>query len=254
MDTLAILQARCSSTRLPNKVIKPLADKEMILHQIDRIKQCKNIDALVVATSTDPSDNALAELCNRNSIECFRGSLNNVLDRFYQAWSKHRSINIVRLTGDCPLTDPEVTDRVISEHIRFEADYTSNVLPPTYPDGLDVEVFNSKSLETAWKNAKLPSELEHVTPYIINHPELFSKHNVTQSVDLSHLRWTVDNPEDFIFVEIIYHNFFNKEKNFLQKDIVEYIESHPEIKNINKLFTRNSGYNDSLKKDNIFIK
>src|SRR5215831_8692767 len=171
---LGILQARASSRRLPGKVLKPILGRPMLERQIERVRRSRRMDRLTVATSTDASDDAIAALCQALTVDCFRGSLEDVLDRFYQAARQYAPRAVVRLTGDCPLTDPRVIDELIETHCREGYDYTANVLPPRQiPDGLDVEVIAMSCLETTWREAKLPSEREHVTPFIYNHRERF---------------------------------------------------------------------------------
>jgi len=163
---LAILQARVSSTRLPGKVLKPILGMPMLLRQIERVKQAKLIEQLLVATSDDKSDDPIEQLCRENDIACFRGSLDDVLDRFYQAAKPYQPDHIVRLTGDCPLIDPQLIDEVVVFCLSGDYDYVSNAFEPTYPDGLDVEVFRFPCLQQAWEEAELPSEREHVTLFI----------------------------------------------------------------------------------------
>src|SRR5690348_2363069 len=181
---LAILQARMSSSRLPGKVLEPVLGRPMILRQIERIRDARRIDRLVVATSTDASDEPLIQVCRAEGIECARGSLVDVLDRFYQVGRKFAPAHVIRLTGDCPLTDPEMLDAVIAFHVDNGFDYSSNALEPTFPDGLDVEVMRFECLEQAWREARLPSEREHVTPYLYNHRERFRVGSYSGSRDL----------------------------------------------------------------------
>ena len=244
-----ILQARVSSTRLPGKVLKPIIGKAMLAHQIARVQRAKLVDKIIIATSEDRSDDAIAQLCEHLSIPCFRGNLLDVLDRFYQASLAFPSDAIVRLTGDCPLIDSEIIDEVIDTHLNGSNNYTSNFEPASFPDGLDVEVFNSSVLKTTWTNAKKPSEREHVTLFIRNHPELFSCGSVQHDTDLSNLRWTVDEKEDFIFVEQIYQALYGTNPAFTFNDILHYLEQYPDVAKINQSFTRNEGLLTSEKKD-----
>ena len=173
---VAVLQARTSSSRLPGKVLAEIAGVPMLLRQIERIRRSRRIDSLIIATSAESDDDRLAELCEKNGITCHRGSLNDVLDRVIGAVRASEASWVVRLTGDCPLTDPEVIDRVIAAAVdEPNVDYATNALEPTYPDGLDVEIVSREALETAWREATLPSEREHVTPFITSRPERFRK-------------------------------------------------------------------------------
>jgi spore coat polysaccharide biosynthesis protein SpsF len=170
-NILVILQARVSSSRLPGKVLKSILGRPMLARQIERVLQSRRIDQLVIATSTDPSDDDLENLCWQMNVSCFRGSLNDVLDRFYQAAKKWQPQHVVRLTGDCPLIDPEIIDAAVDFYLAGGYDYAANAIQPTFPDGLDVEIFRFSILESAWKESILPSQREHVTPFIHQQPE-----------------------------------------------------------------------------------
>lgn len=248
---LAILQARVSSTRLPGKVLKPILGVPMILRQIERIQRAESIDKLIVATSMEQSDDELVDLCEQYGIECARGSLNDVLDRFYQVAARYKPDHIVRLTGDCPLTDPKIIDEVIQKHLTGHYDYTSNTIEPTYPDGLDVEIFRLSCLERAWQEANIPSQREHVTLFFYQHPELFYIGSVKNTMDLSKLRWTVDELEDFLVVNTIYEQLYPHNSAFSTKDILDYLNNHDNVGDINSRFTRNEGLIKSLEEDRI---
>lgn len=250
---LAILQARYSSTRLPGKILKDILDQPMLLHQINRINKSKLIDKLVVATSNDISDDIVEKRLVSSNIDIFRGSLDDVLDRYCQCALKYNPDYIVRITGDCPLIDWNIIDMVIKKHIDEGNDYTSNTLEPTYPDGLDVEVMNFAALKKAWANAKLPSEREHVTPYIYKNQDLFKLGCLKNSEDLSELRWTVDEPEDFIFVKAIYEMIYIDKQHFTFDDILKVLKKNPEFSRINSKFKRNEGLLKSLNKDKKFL-
>jgi len=246
---LTILQARCSSSRLPGKVLRPLLGIPMLLRQIERVRRADKIGTLLVATSTDATDDALAKLCRDNGIACYRGSLADVLDRFYQAAAEHAPNYVVRLTGDCPLADPTVIDLVIQACIDNDADYASNALEASWPDGLDVEVFRFDALERAWKEGRLLSEREHVTPYIHKHPELFKLHKVSAAENLGHLRWTVDNIEDFEFVSQVYAALYPQNPAFDSRDVLMLLRARPELGAINTHIARNEGYTQSLSRE-----
>ncbi|MBI3999037.1 MAG: glycosyltransferase family protein [Candidatus Omnitrophica bacterium] len=246
---LGILQARTTSSRLPQKVLRPILGRPMLARQIERLRRSHAIDKLIVATSTHPTDDPIQSLCEEENIECFRGKLNDVLDRFYQGAQQWKPQHIVRLTGDCPLTDPSLLDQITQFHLQEEADYTSNTLDPTFPEGLDVEVFRSSCLEQAWKEATLPSEREHVTPFITKHPERFKLINFKNTKNLSHLRWSVDEPLDFEVVTRIYEALYTKNSNFSTQDVLAYLQKHKEIVELNAHYVRNEGYLKSLTKD-----
>jgi len=249
MNIVAILQARVSSTRLPNKVLKPLLGKPMLQRQIERIQRSNLINNIVIATSIEPEDDAIVKLCDDLKIKCFRGNLGNVLDRYYHAAIKYNADHIVRLTGDCPLIDPQIIDQVITMHLDNKTDYCSNCNPPTFPDGLDVEVFTQKALNISWHKAKKPSEKEHVTQFIRNNDDLFKKRNYQQNPNLSHLRWTVDEISDFDFVTQIYQYLYPQKADFSTQDILQLLKEKPELIKINSMFNRDEGLLKSLAED-----
>ena len=251
---LAILQARVSSTRLHGKVLKPILGKPMLARQIERIKCSKLIDKLIVATSTDLSDNFIDELCSKEEVACFRGSLDDVLDRFFNTAKPYKPDHIVRLTGDCPLADPVIIDEVISYHLYGGYDYSANTLEPTFPDGMDTEVFKYICLEQAWKEAVLPSQREHVTPFIYQQPDRFKIGNFKNTVDQSWLRWTVDEPADFELISMIYNSLYTKNPKFTTNDIMAFLDSHPDLKTMNTHHQRNEGIKKSFDKDAMFLK
>jgi spore coat polysaccharide biosynthesis protein SpsF len=246
---LCIIQARMSSTRLPGKVLKPILGIPMLLRQIERVHRSKRIDQVILATSNTVDDDPIEELCEKNKIAIYRGSLNDVLDRFYQAALLTKPSHVVRITGDCPVIDPSIVDQVIRLHLEGDYDYTSNIQVPTYPDGLDVEVFRFTALEKAWQEAALPSEREHVTPFIRNHPELFRHGSIQNSIDLSGLRWTVDEAEDFEVIRQVYETLYPQKNDFGMTDILRLMDERPELQVMNQKFMRNEGYQKSLRKD-----
>ena len=251
---LAILQARMSSTRLPGKVLIPILGEPMLFRQIERLKRCQSFDRLVVATSTESTDDQLVQACRVRGVDVSRGSIDDVLDRFVMAAKPYDPQTIVRLTGDCPLIDPGVVDNVVKFFASGDYDYASNVSPPTFPDGLDVEVMRASCLERAHQEAKLPSEREHVTPYLRNHPELFRHGNYSGPRDLSHLRWTVDEPEDFEFVSHVFERLYQQNPQFGLDDILGLLEQDPAIGALNSAIKRNQGMEKSLTSDADFKK
>jgi spore coat polysaccharide biosynthesis protein SpsF len=249
MNTVAVLQARVSSSRLPNKVLLPILNVPMLARQIERVATAKKINKLVVATSDQADDEAIKRLCDSLGVACFRGSLDDVLDRFFQAAKHFQADNVVRLTGDCPLADPEVIDAVIDHHIRCCADYTSNCCPPTFPDGLDVEVLTIQALEKSWRSAKLSSEREHVTQYVRKASNGFVLANYESLDDLSSMRWTVDELRDFEFVTKVYEKLYPLNSAFNTHDILGLLQREPEIGTLNSMFERNEGLSRSLLND-----
>lgn len=244
-DTLIILQARTSSSRLPGKVLLPILNKPMLSHQISRLTKVKTPHQLIIATSELASDDAIAQLCQALNVKCFRGSLDDVLDRYYHAAlannPKGQVKNIVRVTGDCPLIDSTIIDKVIELFLTSKVDYCSNCEPATLPDGLDVEIFTLAALTKAWLLAKKSSEREHVTPFIRNNKHLFSCINFYHQPDLSHFRLTVDEPEDFELITKIYQSLYRKNHDFKLVDIINLLEQQPELALINQSLIRNEG-------------
>ncbi|MFT6248959.1 MAG: spore coat polysaccharide biosynthesis protein SpsF [Cognaticolwellia sp.] len=254
-ETLIILQARMSSSRLPNKVLLPILGKPMLAHQIDRINTLKIPHKLIIATSTQTSDDPIEQLCQQLNIRCYRGALDDVLERYYQAaieFSQNKTIkNIVRITGDCPLIDSDIIEQLINLFLTSNVDYCSNCAPATLPDGLDVEVFSFDALEKSYQLAKKSSEREHVTPFICNNPQLFTVKNYNHQPDLSHYRWTVDESEDFELITKIYQALYPKNPNFKLVDILDLIRKEPELIKINQHILRNEGLTKSELADQI---
>jgi spore coat polysaccharide biosynthesis protein SpsF len=225
--TTAILQARTNSSRLPGKVLKPILGVPMVLRQLERLQFCKEIDTIVVATSSEPTDDFLAEIVSSAGFPVVRGPLDDVLQRFVFAAQSHPAQNIVRLTADCPLADAPIIDEVIRQHKRQGNDYTSNTQPRTFPRGLDVEVFNIKVLESLSTLPLTNEEKEHVTLRIYNSPGQYILGNFSQKPNKSEHRWTVDLEEDFYFVSKIYEKLYNREKQFWQQDIYDFLSLNP---------------------------
>lgn len=216
----AILQARMSSSRLPGKVMKPLAGAPMIERQIERLRRCDTLDRLIVATSDDAWDDVLAAHLNGLGVDLHRGPLNDVLGRFLGAMDAFGiEGEVVRLTADCPLADPGVIDDGVRLRARLGVDYVSNGRRRTYPHGLDMEVFTAEALRAAGREATDAYDREHVTPFIYHHPERFSLADLTQERDESRLRWTVDTPEDYAFVERVYAALYPKNPAFTSDDL-----------------------------------
>lgn len=217
---VAILQARMSSSRLPGKVMKPILGMPMIGRHIERLNRCDSLDRIVVATSRDPSDDGLAAYAEGLGVRVFRGALDDVLGRFQgAALSNGPATHVVRLTADCPLADPGVIDACVWRHVETGADYTSNTLERTYPDGLDVEVMTAAALKTMQAEAKDPYEREHVTPFLYRNPDRFRIAQLTQRAQLSDRRWTVDTAEDFEFVSRVFYMLYPTNPRFGQAEI-----------------------------------
>jgi spore coat polysaccharide biosynthesis protein SpsF len=247
MKILAIIQARMGSIRLPGKVLKNIHGVPMIERIIQRLLVLSDIDKIVVATTLLEEDNILVDWVNNQSLaKCFRGNEIDVLDRFYKCAKSEGADIIVRVTADDPLKDP----RIIQKAINFlydnkSLDYCSNTINPTYPEGLDVEVFKFSALEKAWIESNLPSEREHVTPYIWKNPNIFKLYNFEYKKNLSDWRWTVDKEVDIEFMNRIYE-YFSNEPLVHFESVIEYIEKNPFLLKINNKIIRNEGYLSSL--------
>jgi spore coat polysaccharide biosynthesis protein SpsF len=246
---VAILQARLGSTRLPEKTLKIIFDKPLLEHIIERVRAARRVHEVVVATSTARQDDPIADLAQRVGVHAFRGSEDNVLERFYGAAARHAADVCVRVTADDPFKDPEIIDQAIALLLENKHDYCSNTMQPTYPEGLDIEVFRFVVLQRAFKEASLPSDAEHVTPYIWKHPELFALHNFQCAQDLSHLRWTIDYENDLLFAREVYKRLYPEKHIFLMRDILKLLADEPSLSAINGGVARNEGYQKSLKKE-----
>lgn len=232
------------SSRLPGKVMADIAGWPMLFHVVSRIRRAKRINLVAVATSIHVSDDPIVNFCREHNISCFRGSEDDVLDRFYQAAKHFQADIIVRLTADCPLHDPAVIDRVVEALLEGNADFVSGGMKTTYPDGLDAAAFSIEVLGRVWREAELKSDREHVTSYIHKNPGTFRLKTIRHAEDLSHLRWTVDEPRDLEFVRTIYSHM--GDAFWGMKEILDLLKLHPELNRINTGITRNEGYLLSL--------
>ena len=253
MVTAVIVQARMGSTRLPGKVILDLCGKPVLWHLINRIKQASFTEVILIATTTNPEDDVIESLCHAWDIPVFRGDRDDVLKRYcdsviFLEKTFKRIDYIVRITADCPLIDPQVIDAVISTMLSGRYDYVSNTDPPTFPDGLDVEVISRDMLFSANEKATLFSDREHVTPFIRKNPAVRMT-TLRSPTDLSALRWTLDNPEDYEFINQIYRSLYTPLGIFLMTDILKLLAQKPELEKINSHITRNEGYEKSLSRD-----
>jgi len=239
MKVVAIVQARLGSTRLPRKVIAAVNGVPMIELLLSRLSRSRKLDQIVLATSSDPKNHPLVEKVKSLGYDCFEGSEEDVLNRFAAAGRLHGADIVVRITGDCPLVAPEIVDACVERLIESGADYCSNTLPPTYPDGLDVEVFTRVALEVAEAEATTPFDREHVTPYLRNTAK-FSKSSVTNAEDLSSMRWTVDEPADLRVVDKVFKHF-SPDVHFGWRDVLTLQTAHPEYFAMNAGLQRNEG-------------
>jgi spore coat polysaccharide biosynthesis protein SpsF len=241
-DKIAIIQARTGSSRLPNKILLKILNKEILLLLIDRLLASKLINHIIIATTTNKEDYKIIHLVENYhpNVSAFRGDENDVLDRYYQAALEHKkirnnNIDIIRITSDCPLIDPIVIDLHIEEFNQRKVDYlSSRINKRTWPHGMEMEIFTFDSLQSAWKNANEPFEREHVTPFIYkSHPEKFNLFEFSYKKDISNYRLTIDYEEDFEFVKAIFEKIFPQKPMFKLDDILQLLETEPDLMRIN---------------------
>ncbi len=250
MKVLAITQARTGSSRLPGKVLKTINNQSLLEIHLGRILRSRLIGQLIVATTVEKDDDAIVSVASAMHVPSYRGSVNNVLDRFYQAALPYQPEWVVRLTSDCPLMDPALLDEMIGFTIEKDVDYCSNGLQPSFPDGLDVEVFKFKALEKAWMEASLNSDKEHVTPYIYNNSsfrqkQLFSAANFAyHGANYDQVRLTVDELADFEVIRALVEKLGTACD---WKTYADHYLSEDLVKGMNQHITRNEGYTKSLK-------
>jgi len=249
LKAVAIIQARMGSARLPGKVLADICGQPLIKRLIDRVSATPGVDCVVVATTTEVSDDVLTSWCVKNTIPVYRGSVDDVLDRFWQCAKLYKAEFIVRITADDPLKDPEIIKQALDLCASTpDVDYASNTLQPTYPEGLDIEIVRYRALERAAIEASLPSEREHVMPYIWNHPDRFVLRSLACNLHLSHWRWTVDKPADLEMVRRIFTQF-SDQPLVSYRAVIEWLDENPEVLAINSGTIRHEGYYKSLAKD-----
>ncbi|MCX6809668.1 MAG: glycosyltransferase family protein [Candidatus Berkelbacteria bacterium] len=249
IKTLAIIQARMSSTRLPGKVLLDLNGKTVLERVVERVRRSELVDDVVIATTKERADLKIVELAEAIGCKFHRGSTDDVLDRYFQTARKFKPGHIVRITADCPLIDPKIIDLVVSRHLTVGADFTSNTIKLTYPDGLDIEVFTLKALEISAKEATLQSEREHLTQFMRKNPERFRGENVYHHIDLSKKRWTLDNSEDYELIKKIYKSLHKEGEIFYMNEILDFLKANPDFEKINSHIGANEGLIKSLKED-----
>jgi spore coat polysaccharide biosynthesis protein SpsF (cytidylyltransferase family) len=249
---LAVVQARLGSTRLPGKALEEIGGRPMLVHVLTRAAAVPGVERVVLATTTRSEDDELARLAHDLGIACARGSTDDVLDRFHSTLLAHPAEVVLRLTGDCPLLDPMVVGLVLDAFVRSAGttDYVSNVDPPTYPDGLDAEVFSRAALERAWHEAVRPSDREHVTTYIRDHRDRFRVANVVNGEDLSAHRWVVDTQADLAFAREIYTSLdATGPRIFGMAEVLAILRRRPELSALNAGIRRNEGLEHSRARD-----
>jgi len=244
-NIVAIIQARTGSTRLPNKVLKLLNEKPMIWHICDRLKHSNLINKIVIATTDNRKDDKLDKWAAENNIACIRGSENNVLSRYFKAATDVKADIIVRITADDPFKDIAIIDKVIDMLINEELDFACNNFPPSFPEGLDAEVFTYLALKDAFENSNDDFEKEHVTQYFYRNPVKFKIKNYSNKEDFSNLRLTVDTENDFKLAEEIYNRLYTINNFFGFDEILSLAKSNPDLFNINNNEDRSEMYKNS---------
>ena len=234
------------SRRLPGKSLADLCGQPLLVRVIQRVRVASRLGGLVIATTNQEADNPIAKLSGELQVPVFRGSENDVLDRFYRCAKEQQASVIVRLTGDNPFVDPQIVDRVIGALVKDGADYASNTIRPTFPEGLNVEVLTFAALQRAWQDAQAGYEREHVTPHIWLHPERFRLQRVEAERDLSHVRLTVDTLEDLTFARAVYERLYRPDRLFLMNDILALLEREPELQAVNANVERFSSHKKVL--------
>lgn len=232
VKTVAIIQARMGSTRLPGKVLMDLGGKTVLARVVQRVQRSRRVDEVVVATTESKQDTVLMEECERLGVLAIRGSSDDVLDRYWRAARERSAEIVIRVTSDCPLIDPELVDETVRVFLAKNADYCSNVFPRRYPRGLDTEVFTFAALDRAWRQAREPHQREHVTPYFYEHPELFRIASAPGEEDYSTHRWTLDTPEDLNLLRGIYESLEGAETRSW-REVLAFVETRPELMSLN---------------------
>jgi len=247
MKILGITQARFSSSRFPGKVLQKLGAETVLGLHLSRLKRSLRVSQWVVATTEEPESKKIVEIANGHDVEAVRGSLEDVLDRFYQTAMLFKPDVVVRVTSDCPLIDPGYLDDLIKQFFEMKVDYAANCLNPTLPDGMDAEVFTFAALETAWKEAKKASDREHVTPYIRDSGK-FTVKSIEYPVNWGKCRLTLDNPEDLEVLSLLVERCGDQAE---LQDYVTFLEKNPEVCEMNSHLKRNEGYRRSLEGDSV---
>lgn len=252
MHKVAIIQARMGSTRFPKKILAQIYGKTMLERVIERLSESKCVDQIVVATTNADSDREVIQYCIDHKLKYFAGSEMDVLERYYETAKMYHADVVIRVTSDCPLFDAGILDEGIKKFLSLKDDYVSNVLPPTYPDGLDFSIMRFSVLEDAFKKANLQSEREHVVPWIwkntnLEGGSLYRASNISVEGNYSEMRWTVDYPQDLELVERVYAHFENKK--FTWMDVTEFMKKNPELFKLNDSIVRDEGYLKSIASD-----
>ena len=242
IKVIAIIQARTGSTRLPNKVFYEISGKPLLHHVVERIRPSSEIDKIVVATTKSKNDDLINNWAKENGISCFRGSEENVLERYYYAAEKYNADLIVRITADDPFKDYRIIDNAVRIIKENNLDFVCNNSPVSFPEGLDVEVLTMNSLKKSFQNSKTMFEKEHVTQHIHLNKNKFKVFNIINNINLSHYRWTLDTIEDYNFTKLIYDNLYINDEIFLPEEIYKLLEQKPFLLDINKNVKKSTLY------------
>lgn len=251
INIVTVIQARTGSNRLPNKIFLPLINKPLLFRMYERVAASKLKGTIVIATTTDKTDDKVEELCNKYNLDCYRGHPTDLLDRHYQAALKYNADTVVKIPSDCPLIDKDVIDKVLNyymENLDY-FDYVSNLHPATYPDGNDIEVMSMKALQNAWNNSKREFEREHTTPYLWENPDKFRIGNVVLETGLDYSmshRFTIDYEKDYNFIKQVYDELYPINDKFSLEDILDFLDRKPEIKKINEEYCGVNWYRNHL--------
>ena len=246
---VTVIQARSGSTRLPGKVMMDIIGKPLLIRMIERVQQARLAGTIIVATTTESSDDVIEHLCKKQNLLCYRGSKDDLLDRHYQAGLLHQADAVVKIPSDCPLIDPVVIDKVLHYYLDHDFDFVSNLHPATYPDGNDVEVMSWNTIDKAWHNSTRTLEREHTTPYIWENPDQFKIGNVAWESGLDYSmshRWTIDYPEDFTFIKTVYEHLYPAKPDFNLQDILALTDQNPDIYAINAKYAGVNWYRNHL--------
>lgn len=251
IKVVTVVQARMGSSRLPGKVLKPLAGKPLLIRMIERVKASKYCGVVAAAITYEKNDDLLAEICKEHQIEFFRGHPTDLLDRHLNTGKLFGADAVVKIPSDCPLIDPEIIDKVIKFYLNDPGsyDYVSNLHPATYPDGNDVEIFSMECLEEVWEKADRKLEREHTTPYFWENPDKYRIGNVTWETGLDYSmshRFTIDYEEDYLFIKSVYDELYNEKEIFKLNDILDLLDRRPELKKINQKYAGVNWYRDHI--------
>ncbi len=238
---VTVIQARTGSTRLPDKVLLPLAGRPLLTRMVERVLAAQRVGTVVIATTTQTADNPIDTLCRAEGLPCYRGDADDLLDRHYQAGKLYGASTVIKIPSDCPLIDPRIIDRVITYYLKHPGcfDYVSNLHPATYPDGNDVEIVTMAALAMAHHEATRPLEREHTTPFLWENPDRFRIGNVTWDTGLDYSmshRWTIDYEEDYRFIAAVYDALYEADPLFSLEDILAFLVNHPEVSALNSRY------------------